>query len=631
MTTDLLKHQRLALTWMTQRETGSSQPIGGILADDQGLGKTISTISLIVSNPRNGVTNVMMGEGKASPKPTERENLTACQEGDKQKENLQSPPQSDSLDPKQFQGAGTLVVCPATVLYQWEQEIRNKTSHEFEKKLGNRLLYVYHGKSKGVTCETLKSFAVVLTTYGSLSQELHESKKPSNKKQQIGRDNYVDLTNEDDPRGPKQSSSKRQKTDKDAKGGPLFRVMWHRVVLDEAQVIKNHGTVASHAACALRARSRWCLSGTPMQNSVEDFYAYFRFLRYDPYSKYSAFKEVIRDPIVTESDPARGFGRLQAALQNILLRRTKTSKIDGEPIVALPERIVRLVEKEFNEEERKFYDNIKQDASIRMKAIASDSGGGNSYVNMLWMLLRMRQACNHPFLLNGGASSRKRCKEAKVEAAAARKLRPAMRQSLALTLRDRLTEGVFCGDIPEDPVVSVCDHVFCRQCVSASVSNAGQGAAEQELAFHCPACNRALGAQDTFGADVLNLKDETGGTSGDIDATSGSDKSKEWVSSTKLNALMETLGEIRLKNEARVEAAGALAVAAASREPPKVKSMLLEKMGKGIRGNRGSDDRLNTAALSVDIEKEEMIDKVIVFSQWTSMLDLVEVALRKEK
>ncbi len=51
-----------------------------------------------------------------------------------------------------------------------------------------------------------------------------------------------------------------------------------RVVLDEAQCIKNRATLAAHAAWSLKARRRWCLSGTPMQNSVDDLYSYFRFL-----------------------------------------------------------------------------------------------------------------------------------------------------------------------------------------------------------------------------------------------------------------------------------------------------------------------------------------------------------------
>jgi hypothetical protein len=63
-----------------------------------------------------------------------------------------------------------------------------------------------------------------------------------------------------------------------ASGGPLFHVMWHRVVLDEAQSIKNATTLAAHAAWSLHARHRWCLSGTPIQNSVDDLFSYFKWV-----------------------------------------------------------------------------------------------------------------------------------------------------------------------------------------------------------------------------------------------------------------------------------------------------------------------------------------------------------------
>jgi SNF2-related domain len=58
MQTILLPHQQAALVWMSRRENGGVEPIGGILADDQGLGKTVTTISLIACNPRNGIQRV---------------------------------------------------------------------------------------------------------------------------------------------------------------------------------------------------------------------------------------------------------------------------------------------------------------------------------------------------------------------------------------------------------------------------------------------------------------------------------------------------------------------------------------------------------------------------------------------
>jgi hypothetical protein len=69
---------------------------------------------------------------------------------------------------------------------------------------------------------------------------------------------------------------KRSATPLNREGGPLYGVRWHRVVLDEAQSIKNSRTLAAAACWALVARHRWCLSGTPIQNSVEDVYSYFK-------------------------------------------------------------------------------------------------------------------------------------------------------------------------------------------------------------------------------------------------------------------------------------------------------------------------------------------------------------------
>lgn len=453
--------------------------------------------------------------------------------------------------------------------------------------------------------QALGRFAVVLTTYGTLSQELPEARKPQSKQTSGDAEGYIDLVDEDDGR-PSKKAKKEKKSDK---GGPLYRVSWHRVVLDEAQVIKNPRTMAAHAVWALRAGRRWCLSGTPLQNAVDDLYAYFRFLRYSPYNKYQAFKELIRDPIMGQN-PDVGFRRLQAVLQIILLRRTKTSKIDGQPVITLPERKVTLVQKEFSQEEREFYVKLEKDAAARMKRLASE-GAGQTYVNMLWMLLRMRQACNHPRLVRGDTKqSSRREKEAAAEAAAARKLPAALRTSLAATLRDGLTECAECGDVPEEPVVSVCGHIFCRQCVSTAVSSAGQDTAEAELAFHCPTCSRTLGKNDTFGEGALHVH-----SGGDQGASSyGADK--DWASSTKLEALMGVLQNLRAEGEA----------AAAEDDQPMVRSLSQAQLGQALGRGRGSNGRLSAPPSNALYS-----EKVIVFSQWTSMLDLIEARLKKEK
>ncbi len=62
-----------------------------------------------------------------------------------------------------------------------------------------------------------------------------------------------------------------------------------------------------------QAERRWCLSGTPIQNSIDDLYSYMRFLRYEPYARQSAFKTLIKEPLLQQ--PELGTQRLRAILK----------------------------------------------------------------------------------------------------------------------------------------------------------------------------------------------------------------------------------------------------------------------------------------------------------------------------
>ena len=66
-------------------------------------------------------------------------------------------------------------------------------------------------------------------------------------------------------------------------------------------------------ACCAQAERRWCLTGTPVQNSIDDLYSYFRFLQYQPYARLAAFKSTLKAAL--QSSPDLGARRLRAALQ----------------------------------------------------------------------------------------------------------------------------------------------------------------------------------------------------------------------------------------------------------------------------------------------------------------------------
>jgi hypothetical protein len=218
--------------------------------------------------------------------------------------------------------AGTLVVCPASVLKQWANELTDKVSESAKLSV-----LVYHGGARTKDPSELAKYDVVVTTYTIVANEVPKQMA----------DNNADQKNSEEPSGgnkrkpPANMQNKAKKKKKklkdsnfDLDSGPIARVRWFRVVLDEAQTIKNFRTVVARACCGLRAKRRWCLSGTPIQNAIDELYSYFRFLKYDPYSTYNSFCTMIKHPIAR--DAVHGYKKLQAVLRVVLLRRTKGDK-----------------------------------------------------------------------------------------------------------------------------------------------------------------------------------------------------------------------------------------------------------------------------------------------------------------
>ncbi|KAI0088296.1 SNF2 family N-terminal domain-containing protein [Irpex rosettiformis] len=350
----LLPHQIVGRKWMAERESGKRT--GGILADDMGLGKTIQTITRIV-------------EGRA-PKSAKQAGFAAT----------------------------TLVICPVAVVSQWASEI--------QKMAVGLTVIEHHGQNRTADPLKLSGGHVVVTSYNTVASE-YAAYSQDAKDESKGKSKKVSSEDAEDSEGStdeirkylqknkKKPTSRAHKT-KDA----LFRLKYWRIVLDEAHNIKNRNTKTAQACFALQGKYRWCLTGTPMQNNVEELFSLMKFLKMRPLDDWANFKEKIAQPI-KNGRPQRAIKRLHASvvLNACMLRRTKNDTLNGKPLLELPDRIVQTVHCEFDAEERAFYDSVQERVQTSLENIQRQGGMAKNYTSVLVLLLRLRQACNHPSLI----------------------------------------------------------------------------------------------------------------------------------------------------------------------------------------------------------------------------------------
>ncbi|XP_022141407.1 helicase-like transcription factor CHR28 [Momordica charantia] len=613
----LLRHQKIALAWMLQKETRSLHCLGGILADDQGLGKTVSMISLIQMQ-RSLQSKAKLEDG--SEKKAEALNLDDDDDnGTADSDKMQQTGVSDDVKPilevkatrqisKRRPAAGTLVVCPASILRQWARELDEKVTEE-----AKLLVLIYHGGSRTRDPDELAKYDVVLTTYSIVTNEVpkqplvdeDDAEEKNGERYGLSSDFSINRKRKKTSMGSKKSRKGRKGTgiSIECDSGPLARVGWFRVILDEAQTIKNHRTQVARACCSLRAKRRWCLSGTPIQNAIDDLYSYFRFLRYDPYAVYKSFYNTIKVPISRNS--VHGYKKLQAVLRAIMLRRTKGTLIDGEPIVKLPPKTIRLTKVDFSTEERDFYTQLEADSRKQFKAYAAAGTVKQNYANILLMLLRLRQACDHPLLVKGCNTD----SVGKDSTEMASKLPKEMLMNLLNRLETSLAICRVCDDPPENPVVTMCGHVFCYQCVSEYLTG------DDNM---CP----ALGCKEQVAADVVFSKTTLRKSiSDDLDggSTSSGFSEKSLVhseySSSKIRAVLEILQTNSKASTSTPVNGGSFGCNGGSIHP---EDECIEICDSDVDTTKHTSPFPNPTEGPV---------KTIVFSQWTGMLDLVETSL----
>lgn len=426
----LMPHQQLGYAWLKKQEEGSNQ--GSILADDMGLGKTIQAIALMLGRrSRNAARKT------------------------------------------------TLIVAPLALMRQWKNEISNRihATHKFT-------VHTHHGPSTHSAKNDYYRLAqkdVVLTTYGTLAAEWK-------------RKTEWDLKRRANPNAPPRSTRL-----------PLLgdESRWYRVILDEAQGIKSKSTKTAAAAWNLNAQYRLCMTGTPMMNNVEELFPLLKFLRISPYNEWTKFSHDFAGPLKTgkSSRTTSAMRKLQTVLTATLLRRTKTSRIDDQPILSLPPKTIEIEHVVFDEDQMSFYRSLETQTQLEFNKYLAAGTVGKNYSNVLVLLLRLRQCCDHPHLI----------KDHSVEVQVSPDDQEALAQQFSndavAMIRD--ANGAFdcpiCYDASENPIIFFpCGHDVCGECFARLTDPSNAAIVGQDsLSVKCPECRKTIDVKKIISYNIF--------------------------------------------------------------------------------------------------------------------------------
>ncbi|KAK3983814.1 SNF2 family N-terminal domain-containing protein [Cladorrhinum sp. PSN332] len=331
----------------------------------------------------------------------------------------------DTIPPVSDESRATLIVTPKSTMAGWEEQI---TSHIIP---GGIELAIYYGTSKAKLSSTLSSYDIVLTTYDTLRHEW-------------SRGHQVE---------------------------PLYQHTWARVVLDEAHHIRDRSRQIFKAACAIKSRARWCLTGTPIQNRLDDYGSLLAFLGIDPFTNKAMFDFWIGTPV--EKKRPEGLQRLRRLVTATSLRRTKVSV--GEEL-DLPPRVKRQQNISMDPNDRRLYDFFRSRVDlVAMGSLSADINSSPPRGNVLPLINILRLICNY------GES---------LLPSSARRAWENMRFGIVTDFtawNEKAKECYICHQVsaPEDEVRSefTCLHVVCSSCFDVED---GQMYAVEEIA--CPRC-----------------------------------------------------------------------------------------------------------------------------------------------
>ncbi|KAF7306764.1 SNF2 family DNA-dependent ATPase [Mycena indigotica] len=676
---------------------------GSILADDMGLGKTITCVSLIAATlasandfaatPLEPLSPATSAPAKPDASHFSGRVWNMPEESMSAKAKAKAVRAQEKLDIAQarvsrikVKSRASLIICPLSTVANWEDQFREHWRGEVvvvggaggcvpatpsqaltqalaqpsmfvddngKGREGSQLrVYIYHGNARKPDPSYLADFDAVITTYATLASEYSKQNKSIvSAEDEDEEEETSDSDIEVDDNGnsivklskPKKAGMKRKKS-----GAPgasevssaLQSIHWFRVVLDEAHCIKETTTVGSRACCDLVADRRLCLTGTPVQNKLDDVFALIKFLRLSPFDDKNVWTEFIGSPV--KFGQPLGVARLQTIMKCITLRRTKESKKhDGSRILDLPPRRDELRYLKFDEQEQEIYNQFYNESKAEFEDLADKNEVMKNYVGILQKILRLRQICDHWELVDGKTPSlQQQSYEQIISDISKEGINVSRAAAIFAILRESATtQCVECGvelstmDLSQAdnmdvdgppapkrarkaktassrgptrasspstprPVLTRCQHLFCVECYRNCICPGWPNVAS-DTRRSCSACQTGLTP-----LDAVEIKpDATADIPIPIAKKKPSKKERRqkggslenFHPSTKVKALLGDLVQFSRANPY-----------SANYEPDSVEVQVVDNNGNSL---------------------DDGVVKTVVFSQWTSMLDKIEDAL----
>lgn len=233
-----------------------------------------------------------------------------------------------------------IVICPTTLIYNWKNEVNKFTP--------SLTWHIHHGSVRSRSAEELEKFNIIITTYGTLRSDIQL----------------------------------------------LLKIAFDYVVLDESQAIKNPASKVTKAACLLTAKNRLCMSGTPLQNNTFDIFAQMNFLNPGLLGTMEFFRNEFATPIDKFGEQEQK-EHLRKLLYPFILRRTKEQVAKD-----LPEKTETILFCEMDKEQRKIYDAYRNSYRDKILGTIDQQGIDKSQLTILQGLMKLRQICDSPAILN---------------------------------------------------------------------------------------------------------------------------------------------------------------------------------------------------------------------------------------